>query len=419
MKKITICLMLLALLPAGRLPAEEEHLHQAIGDPARRDQEVAIVLDGIVDTRTGELVTPAEMAAGLRDVRLLLIGESHTDMDFHRVQLRVLQALVADGREVLIGLEMFPYTEQAHLDNWSDGRVTEEGFLSLSKWYEMWGYHWNYYRDIFLFAQDNDIGMYAVNAPRDVVKAVRKRGFQDLSEEEAKHIPTDIEVDHAEHRQLFMSFFDEDDPLHASMTEEMWTGMINAQSTWDATMGFNAVRNLEEHGGEGAIMVVLVGSGHVSYDLGIARQTAKRLDGRIASVIPISVVDGDGDTVDKVQASYADYLWGLPPARDPIYPVLGLSTRKVESEDDSPVLRKVIYISEDSVAEAAGFQLGDLMLEMDDVPLVGKETFNQLMADLRWGDRSVFTIEREGQTMEIDVAFRRTTQDDSDEEEDS
>jgi uncharacterized iron-regulated protein len=422
-KILTAALVGLLTLGATLAVAEEKQLHQAIGDPERKDREVQIVLDGIVDTRSGELVTPEEMAARLRDARMLLIGESHTDVDFHRVQLRILQALVADGREVLIGLEMYPYTEQEHLDAWSSGEQSEQQFLDQSKWYEMWGYHWNYYRDIFLFARDNGIGMYAVNAPRDVVKAVRKRGFQDLTEEEAAHIPTEIETGNEEHRQLFKSFFDEDDPLHAGMSDEMWDGMINAQSTWDATMGYNAAKNLEAHGGDDAIMVILVGSGHVSYDLGIARQAQKWVDGRIASVIPISIVDGDGDPVDKVQASYADFLWGLPPARDPIYPVLGLSTRKIEEpegeEHSNGPLSKVIHISEETVAEAVGFQLEDVLLAMDGVELRGKGTFNRLMAARRWGDVSVFTIERDGERMDLTVPLRRrhdAEADDCDEE---
>ena len=413
-KILNASLTALLLLIASVAEAEQKHLHQAIGDPERKDREVEIVLDGIVDTHSGELVTPEGMADRLSDARLLLVGESHTDVDFHRVQLRVLQALVEDGREVLIGLEMYPYTEQKHLDNWIAGKLTEEEFLDTSKWYEMWGYHWNYYRDIFWFARDHGIGMYAVNAPRDVVKAVRKKGFQDLTEEEAAHIPTEIETGNEEHRQLFKSFFDEDDPLHAGMSNERWDGMINAQSTWDATMAYNAVKNLEKHGGEDAVMVVLVGSGHVSYDLGIARQAKQWLDGRIASVIPISVVDGDREPVEVVQASYADFLWGLPPARDPIYPVLGLSTRKIEEAEgeehpDGPI-SKVIHISEETVAEAEGFQIEDVMLEMDGVPLRGKETFNRLMADKRWGDFAVFKIERDGETMELTVPLRRVVE---------
>ena len=118
-------------------------------------------------------------------MRLLFVGESHTDMAFHQVQLQVIRELKKRGREVMIGLEMYPYTEQASLDLWNAGAVDENEFVSKSRWYKNWGYHWYYYRDIFLFARQNGIRMFGVNTPREVVSAVRRKGFQNLTPEEA------------------------------------------------------------------------------------------------------------------------------------------------------------------------------------------------------------------------------------------
>ena len=83
-----------------------------IGDPERKGRQVAVVLDGITDTATVELLTPREMAERLADTRILFIGEDHTDMDFHRMQARIMEELHRSGREVMVGLEMFPYTRQ-------------------------------------------------------------------------------------------------------------------------------------------------------------------------------------------------------------------------------------------------------------------------------------------------------------------
>ena len=56
------------------------------------------------------------------------------------------------------------------------------------------------------------------------------------------------------------------------MPDAMFQGMFRAQCTWDAAMGWNALQALKKHGGEKAIMVVLIGSGHVAYGLGAERQ---------------------------------------------------------------------------------------------------------------------------------------------------
>ena len=83
-----------------------------------------VVLDAPVDTRTGEVLGRPELVKRLADTRVLLVGEEHTDSEFHRVELRVIEALQASGREVLIGLEMFPYDQQGPLDDWTHGLLT-------------------------------------------------------------------------------------------------------------------------------------------------------------------------------------------------------------------------------------------------------------------------------------------------------
>lgn len=397
-------LPLVLLLLAATLHAQEKTLHLAIGDPARKDKEAPVVLDGVTDTRTGEVITPSELPKRLAGARLVLVGESHTDMDYHLCELRVLQGLAGAGRPVLVGLEMYPYPEQRFLDDWVSGRLTEEGFLQASRWYENWGYNWLYYRDIFLFAREHKLRMVALNAPRDVVTAVRKKGFKNLTPEEAAHIPTDIDTSSPEHRVLFKSYFEGGgDPLHSGMTDAQWDAMIAAQSTWDATMAFHAVQALQEPAGRDAVMVVLVGSGHVVYGLGIQYQAARHFQGKIATVVPVNVRDGEGHEVRTVQASYADFVWGVPAETDPLYPSLGLSTNPVEGEK----ALKVILVSEKSPAEKAGAQVGDVIVSLDGTAVPDRETLNRLIAAKRWGDEAVLGVKRGGETKALRVILRR------------
>ena len=413
-------LFLLALLaPAGVL-AEDKTLHLSVGDPARKGREAPVVLDAVTDTASGEVLVPGALAARLAGVRLLFVGESHTDADFHQVQLRVIEELVKAGREVSIGLEMYPYTQQRWLDAWVAGELTEEGFLRLSRWYESWGYHWNYYRDIFFFARDHRLPMHALNAPREVVAAVRKKGFKDLTEEEAAHIPTQIDTTSEEHRTLLRSYFDDGDPLHGTMTEEQWQGMIAAQSTWDATMAFHAVKALRAAPGpprsppgsaagsapRDPILVVLIGSGHVAYGLGVERQARQWLrpeEGRMASLIPQPIADADGEAVASVSASYANFLWGVPPETDPLYPGLGLSA--VATEDGKA--QKVVAVEGGGPAAAAGLAVGDVLVSIDGTPVPDRESRNRIVAGKRWGDAASVTVLRGGETKTFDLLLRR------------
>jgi uncharacterized iron-regulated protein len=413
-QQILIALIAFSLLftAAPDLFAIEKSLTMEIGDPARKDKKAKLVLDAITDTRTGDLLSPAETAARLADKRLVLVGESHTDINFHRAQLRIIEELHKAGRKVLLGLEMFPYTKQEFLTAWSNGEYTENEFLDAAEWYEAWGYHWNYYREIFVFARDNGIPVYGLNTPREIIAAVRKKGLDELTEEEKSQMPPGVDVDNDEHYALFKSYFDENEDFHASMTEEQWRGMFAAQCAWDATFANNAKKVLDQHTDPNSVLVVLVGSGHTTYDLGIQRQMAQWAEVPTATVIPIPIViEEDDGLITEVQASYADYIWGMPPTIDPIYPSLGLSTRSAGEDDEK---RTVIFIAEDSVAEQAGFQMGDLLLEVDGRPLSDRASFSEILAGMSWGDRAVVKVKRGEAEVDLEVVFRREAPDHAD-----
>ena len=307
----------------------------------------------------------------------------------------------------MIGLEMYPYTEQRFLDQWRDAAVTEEEFLRASRWYENWGYNWLYYRDIFWLARQGHAPMFAVNTPREIVSAVRKKGLANLTPEEAAHIPKDIDVSSADHMTFFKTTFEDQQggSVHGGdMPDEMWMNMLSAQATWDATMGFNAVQALKQANDPKAIMVVLVGSGHVAYGLGIERQARKWFDGQITSLIPVPV-GSQGRVLRKdTQASYANFTWGVLDEVDSAYPSMGTST----AVGTGDVARRVIIVQEGSPAAQAGIKVGDELQSFDGVPLSGKDTFSRLMADKRWGDSATLVVRRGSADVTIQVVFRRS-----------
>lgn len=392
---------LLAIRAAG---ADERLTQLPLGDPARRDREVALVLDAITDTASGQLLSPAGLAARLDGVRVLLAGEEHTDLDAHRVQARIIEELHERGRRVLIGLEMFPASQQAVLDQWRDGLLTEAGFLRLAGWYEHWGYPWELYRPIFLFARDHALTLQAVNIPREIVSAVRQKGFDALDAGQRALLPPKIATGGEEHRALFLASFEHDDTVHAQIPAEQLEGMLRAQATWDAALGWNAANAVESSGDPAAIIVVLVGTGHVSYGLGAERQLrAGGYRGRIASLIPVPLENARGEHDDKVRASYADFVWGIPAQRFPEHPLLGISL--AGSPGAQPT--RIIQVAEGSPAARAGLAVGDVLLEIDGHRVGSPAALRERTAAYRWGDVAHVKLERKGEVQDYEVAFRR------------
>jgi uncharacterized iron-regulated protein len=374
------------------------------GDPARRDREAPLVLDAITATATGELLTTDLLIARLAPVRLVFIGESHTNAAIHEAQRRLIEGLLAAKRKVLVGLEMYPYSEQPALDRWNRGEWTEDQFVRESHWYKHWGFDWRYYRDIFLL-NARGARFVGVNAPREVISAVRKKGFDKLTPEEAVHIPAQVDIASDEHRRLFQAFFSDGDTTHAApaMPAAAIEAMFQAQCTWDATMAWNAVRALQAESDPNAVMVVLLGSGHVAFGLGAQRQAARYGSLPTATVIPVPLADEEGKPA-RARASYADYLWTLPPESPlPLYPTIGVSLA-----DRKGVPHPVVSsVGERTLAALAGVQAEDRIVSFDGTPVADKEDYLRRLATKSWGDRITLVVERAGKKLTVNVPLAR------------
>jgi len=371
-----------------------------LGDSARRERSVDVVLDGVTDTRTGELIDTVELARRLKDVRVLFIGEAHTNGEFHRVQLNVIKALRVAGRKPIIGLEMFPWDPQPALERWSRGELDEARFLDESRWYDVWSHHYGHYRDLFRYARDQRLKLIGLNAPRDVVRTVRSKGFEALPPETRRRFPPNIDLSNAEHRTLVRAYFDDDDPLHARMSDEAREGIYRAQVTWDAAMGWQAGQALTDPADPREIVVVLIGAGHVAYDLGAARQLASGFKGGIASLIPVTVPK-------RINAAYAQFVWGIPRTAQPTLPVLGVSLMGRLGQQPSAV----IQVETGSSAAAAGVRVGDVLRSLDGTVIDGTAALQRKVGEYDWGDAARLEIERAGVLMTLPLVFRRTTQD--------
>jgi len=346
----------------------------AVGDPQRRDQQVSVEVDAVVDTLSGNSLSPQALTEHLTDSRLILIAEQHTGLEYHRVQLRVLELLQETGRPLVLGLEMFEVEDQPLLDAWVAGQFSEAEFIEESDWYGNWGYHWGYYREILLFARAHAIPVVALNGDADSPRA-------DLSSQD--------------HRELFRAFFGADDPVHGGLPDDQWEALFAAQCNMDAVMAFNAAEALETR--PDAALVVLAGSGHVVYELGIARQIKARYEGPATTIVPVSV----GDEGTRVQASIGDFAWGVPEMTDPAFPELGALSMSIESG------LHIIHVEQDSPAGRGGLETGDVLTRFKDVSMTGRPDLNRTLATVEWGDEVALVVERDGERRELALTFQR------------
>jgi predicted metalloprotease with PDZ domain len=165
-------------------------------------------------------------------------------------------------------------------------------------------------------------------------------------------------------------------------------------------MAYNSVKVLKAAPAD-TILVVLVGSGHVAYGVGIEHQAKQWFDGRITTLIPVPVQDSEDKAIAAVKASYANFVWGIPAERDSLYPSLGFST------SESGGVRSIIAIDKDSIAARSGFQVKDQILALDGVAAPDRETWNRLMAGKNWGDTVVVNVKRGASEIAVKADLRR------------
>lgn len=220
------------------------------------------------DGRTGAPLSAPEFTERLRLAQVVYAGERHNSRASHAAQLRVLEQVYALDPAVAVGIEMLPRTLQPQLDSYLDGRFDTADFLAAVDWDHTWGFDFALYQPLFEFCKRHGLPMYALNAPRDLAKAVRQRGVIGLTASERSDLPSGypwpapeahrIAIQHVFARH---SFGDED----KRTPEERRTAFDRfyaAQLVWDESMAQGVVEILGRPHPPKRI-VVLAGSGHV------------------------------------------------------------------------------------------------------------------------------------------------------------
>jgi len=296
MKRIYLFLIgltCLILFIESKLLAEDDEFNVErlpLGNPATKYDFVAVKVDQIFDAELNQHIDSSKFFARLAEKRVVMVGESHTNAEHHRIQLEVIKGLTEAGKKVCLALEMFNPTQNQALDDFIEGKYAVTDFMDSTRWFDSWGYNYRMYQPIFEYTRAHKIKIFGVNTKREYASLVGKKGVQGLSPEEMLEIPA-IDTTNNEHRFLIKAYFTGSDAL----TPELFSTKYQAQCLWDAAMAEGAIKAAREN--PEAVVVVLAGSGHVAYNLGIGKVIHKRSGLPLASVIAIDVPKRKGESL--------------------------------------------------------------------------------------------------------------------------
>jgi len=402
-KKTLVLFVILSFCLIGLAAQEKnETLQLQIGNSDYKHKSWVIEPGKIYSAKKGESVSFEEMIQEMREARFVYVGETHNSLPMHEIQFRVAEALYKQDSDLCVGLEMFDVRWQEQLNKWSLGILTQDEFLDQAKWYENWNFNFNFYRKIFELAKAYNIPVYALNAPRKVIRKIRMAGWDSLSEEEKVIVP-EPGLSNQDHRHLMETIFkgiDMPGPMkgHEAM---MFEGLYRAQSAWDEVMAKNTLKAAEL---EDSRVVVLAGSGHLLYNLGINRRVYEKRPLPYKTVICVMVPQGE-DSI-KVSRSLADFVWGIPFEPKPVYPSPGLALKKIEGLDHLVIEREAVS----GVAKGQDFKKGDIILSVDGKSYSSINELRLYLSQFSWGDEVCFKLLREAEPIESRLIFRNPDQ---------
>jgi len=347
----------------------------------------------------------------------VLLGESHTDVDHHLWQLNTLAALHGRGANLVIGFEAFPRRLQSVLNDWVEGKLTDAAFLKASEWRQVWGYDSALYMPLFRFARLNRIPMIALNVERRLVLQVGQRGWESVPVTEREGISDPAPASVAYLRVLARAYLakktmqpgaadraaqgpnlpelDEAEFTEA-MKEPEFKRFVEAQLTWDRAMA-EALAEARQNFGN-AVVVGILGSGHVAGGHGVPRQLRALGIYEPASLIPAAV----DIACTLIGTGYADAILTLPrtdKAPPPEKPRLGVL---LGEGDASPRIDRVV---DDSVAEIAGLKAGDQVVRAAGLAMRSAEDLMEVVDRQAPGTWLPLSIRRDGQEIDIIAKF--------------
>lgn len=232
---------------------------------------------------SGAVRTWAEALADLASARIVAVGESHDDAAHHKIQAEVLTALAARDPRVAVAFEMVGFEDQAVLDSYMSGALSESGFAVW--WKANWGFDFALYKPIFDAAKAAGVPAYGLNAPIGLVKAVSKGGLASLSPADRARLPFKIEQS-ADPR--YRAFVEESVAGHGPLTPDQLKNRLEAMAVWNETMGEKAAAIAAT----GRQVLVVAGQGHVLYKAGVLESALRRGAGSAKVLLPLSDAPG-------------------------------------------------------------------------------------------------------------------------------
>lgn len=391
------CLFLaFILIPLFGLPQPSlgEDAVPNAGSPYKSIGEIDI--GQILHLPTGVVVSRDQMIDAIAGSRVIYIGETHDNLEAHRVQLEILQQLHAlyPGK-IAVGMEMFRRSAQPQLDLWREGQLEARAFRKLFR--KNWGMGFKLYQPIFEFTQRNHLPLLGLKSSRKTESILREGGL------DQEGLP-EIDVSDPHHKAYAMALFGSHDAPEDAVFKPYQMLLL-----WEESMAKTVAEFLQDDRYREHKLVVLAGGFHVQYGFGIPKRAFRRVPHAYSIILP-TVTEIPTELKDRemkfenvsIPLYSADFAWRLE------YKVL--PERKIRLGvmlDETDRGLQVLQVLPESNAANFGIVKDDHITHLNGSPIVDTEDLSDHLQQHAIGDSVRVTLLREETVVEVEGVLQQ------------
>jgi len=266
----------------------------------------------IWDVHAQRFIDERTLVARLGSADFVLLGEKHDNPDHHRLQARVVNALIAAGRRPSIAFEMLGADDEPAIARYlGDAPADAAGLGAAVQWERSGWPDWELYQPIADAAVRAHVPVVAADLSGPMLTGLRRQGASALD----RAFVARYALDRPAPPEMRAAMVAELDAAHCGTAPaaalERMTLTQRARDAWMAD-------RLADQGQA----VLIAGSGHVRLDRGVPMYVARRAPGaRLASVAFVEVAEEatrPGQYGERFGAPRPpfDYVWFTPRVDD-------------------------------------------------------------------------------------------------------
>ena len=301
-----------------------------------------------IATVGGDALPPDALLEKMLNAQVIYLGEQHDNPYHHRLQLAIVEKLIARGKRPILGFEFFSQAQTGWLMHYTVGKPSafalpqarDPGKLLRIKLGWEKRQNWDYYFPLIQLARQHHLPVFGADLPDGLRVRLSRSGVAGLSPlEKATWSPTGFDQEAYRRlmwQQLAIS--------HCGMAPESLLARL--YETWiarnDAMARAIVLMQAQQ---PNAPVVVLLGAGHVAHNMGVYERVAflqpgiRQLNLGFQSTLPDNPPFSHYfETVSVEQTEFAPehpYLWFTPPAPEGEDPCAQLMHRRPPSATPS------------------------------------------------------------------------------------